>query len=224
MLAIQAAGRFDDEWETRVHMALPVVAGFLRPEGEAMRVAKEVLEGAPIFATYQGKDFEERSQRYIVSFIADHGGGGEVETVRTHRTDEPAGAAMATRLIGMQPGDRMLIFKAVDDVSAKMKVRIMAGFERLPSKTARAEAPPQRSRGSGAERPARTPTRAEAPAPNPNKPVVLRGLLEQLSPEDELKAKTLLTKHGWAGMDDIHDDDWEKAMYIARHAKDDWFD
>jgi hypothetical protein len=226
MLAIQAAGRFDDDWEGRVHTAVPIVASMLRPLSQTMVVAAEILDEdtTAIFGTYQGKQLEESSQRLIVSFVADNSQDGSVETVRTHRIDESAGHAMYLRLIGLQPGDRCLFFKTMDKVTPKMSVRILAGFERLPPRNAHAATPPQRSRGTGAERPARVPpSRAEAPVANPNKGAVIRGLLEKLSTEDELKAKALLVKYGWEGVDDISDDDWSKAMYIARHAKDDWF-
>lgn len=224
LLAIQSAGRFDDEWESRVHQAVPVVAGLLREGSQAMRVASEVLDSAAIFGTFVKKELEESSQRLIVSFVADNNTGGEVETVRTHRIDEPAGAAMALRLVGLQEGDRCLFFKSVDSVTPTMKVRILAGFERLPPRSPRESTPPQRPREVGAERPARkAPPRAEAPAPNPNKPKVLRAALDAQTEEHKLIAIALLNEQGWHGIDDIPDDKFEKAMYIIERRKADYF-
>jgi hypothetical protein len=220
-LAIQAAGQYDGEWESRVHQVVPVVAGMLRARSQAMEVAAQILhpDTKAIMGSYHGKQLEESSQRLIVSFVADNNVDGEIETLRTHRIDEQAGAAMANRLVALQPGDHCVFFKWVDDVNPKMKVRLLAGFERLPPRTARVSPPPQRPREDG-------PVRKAAPraeVPNPNKAAVIRKLLEQLSTEDELKAKALLTKHGWEGVDDVDDDDWPKALYIARHAREDWF-
>jgi hypothetical protein len=211
-LAIQAAGRLDDEWETRVQLAVQSVAAAMRPQSDAMRVAGQLLDPDTkiIFGVYRGKQLEESSQRMIVSFMADN--GDEEETMRTHRIDEPAGHAMNIRLIG------------IDKLGPKSSSRILVGIERQPIKNARVSAPPQRHRGTGAERlPADPPSAVEAPAPNQSRATVLRGLLGQLPEEKRLASIELLKSMGWEAADDIPEEDFEKALYIVRHQRKDWY-
>jgi hypothetical protein len=223
-LAIQAAGRLDDEWETRVQLAVQSVAAAMRPQSDAMRVAGQLLDPDTkiIFGVYRGKQLEESSQRMIVSFMADN--GDEEETMRTHRIDEPAGHAMNIRLIGIKPGERCAFFKYVDKLGPKSSSRILVGIERQPIKNARVSAPPQRHRGTGAERlPADPPSAVEAPAPNQSRATVLRGLLGQLPEEKRLASIELLKSMGWEAADDIPEEDFEKALYIVRHQRKDWY-
>lgn len=228
-LAIQAAGTIDDGWETRVNMLVPAVAAMLRPPKDGQRssspmlVAQQVFDAQVIFGTYLSKHLDERSQRYVVSFQADN--GDTPEELRTHRIDETAGAAMVLRLMQIKEGDRCAFFKYVDTVDRSTKVRYLVAIEKQPTKNARAATPPQRPRGSGAERPAAAPPQpaVEAPAPNQSKAAVIRGLLAELSEEQRLKAIDMLSKKGWATADEIPDAEFDKAMYIARHQREDYF-
>jgi hypothetical protein len=225
LLAIQAAGRFDDEWESRVAQVLPMVAGMLREQAEGMKVANEVLNAQVIFGEYRDKRLEESSQRIVVTFMADN--GDRPEEARTHRIDEPAGKAMYLRLMSLQPGDRCAFFKATDTLGPLSKVRLLVNFERQPNKNAAVATPPQRQpRRTGAVRPAEEPPQpsAAAPAPNTTRATVLRAALANQPEEKRLKAIAMLKARGWEGADDIPEADFEKALYIARHQKEDWFD
>lgn len=227
-LAIQAAGTLDDGWETRVNMLVPAIAAMLRPPKPGQRsstpmlVAEQVAAADVIFGVYLGKHFDEQSQRIVVQLKADN--SDRPEEMRTHRVDETAGQAMSLRLMQIHEGDRCAFFKYVEGVDRQTKVRYLVAIEKQPTKNSAVATPPQRPRRTGAERPAvASPVTAAAPAPNQSKSAVIRGLLDDLKPEARLKAIAMLKQRGWETADEIPDDDFETAMYIARHQREDFY-
>lgn len=132
-LAIMSAGDIDADWNRRVMSYVPRVAALLRPSGRnpgALEAAAWVLDAAVFKATYDYYEFEETSQRVMVYVKADN--AEDAEPLRTEPVYTDLGRMMATRVkYELTPGDEILVFKHMEQIDAKRKVRMLANFEIL---------------------------------------------------------------------------------------------
>lgn len=102
-------GKFDSETgvERAVLKRLSLAEDLLADDSIAMRM----MDSIRIVATIKDVRFEESSQRYVVSFVADRG-DGKVETIRTDRTDDWRTGALVKRMWGSNlVGQKVVIFK-----------------------------------------------------------------------------------------------------------------
>lgn len=102
-------GKFDSEAsaERAILKRLSLAENLLADDSIAMRM----MDSVRIVATVKDIKFEESSQRYVVTFVADKG-DGKVETIRTDRTDDWRTGALVKRMWNPQlVGQKVVIFK-----------------------------------------------------------------------------------------------------------------
>jgi hypothetical protein len=158
-------------WIARVNEAIPHVAAMMRrgllPEHDSRQIrnAREVAEAEVFTGIYHAHEIESSSTRVLVMFSSERGTTVE-ESIRTHRTDTTAGRVMQARLDKLSPGDRIVIYKAMEEMSGSQgrKVRTLVHFETLPPRT-----DTQQAARSG------TPIPTEAPAAQGSPPETIKG-------------------------------------------------
>lgn len=141
-LAVGAAGASDDEaaWRGRVDDNIRVIAAMLDPRSDQMTQATRMLESVKFTGTFVKAKLETSSTRIVVTTSNVN---GEMEEIRTDRTDRPLGQQMARRVETLQPGDHLLIWKYMEEMdgSSGRKVRVMPHFTKLESSPATGSLP-----------------------------------------------------------------------------------
>ena len=133
-------------WRNNVEAALAEIHVALNPYGRLMRRALLFADAPkPFWGEYVGYQLEQTSKRLVVSFRHDrdreHPDG--TETIRTDRTDTPAGERMQKRLDRVRPGTVLIVHKIMEPMRDQpgRAVRIMANFEYAPKSAQNSEQP-----------------------------------------------------------------------------------
>ena len=134
LAAVGAAGpKGDDaaEWTARVRDNAVSIAVMLGDNSSVSQALDKFLAaGKPFPATILGGKREARSTRVVVQFMNKD---GEVEAIRTDRTDTPEGLAMSNIVRGLV-GHKVLVWKELEEMgggAAGRKVRILRHVEDL---------------------------------------------------------------------------------------------
>lgn len=132
--AVGAAGpRGDDaaEWTARVRENAVSIAVMLGENSSVSQALDKFLAaGKPFPVTILGGKREQTSTRVLVRFMSKE---GEVETIRTDRTDTPEGLAMANTVRALV-GHKVLIWKELEEMGGGAngrKVRVLRHVEDL---------------------------------------------------------------------------------------------
>jgi len=155
-------------WIAKVNEAIPFVAAMMRkgalPEHDSRQIrnAREVAEAEVFTGVYLAHQIETSSTRVLVEFSSERK-DAERESIRSHRTDTSAGKVMLARLDKLNSGDRIVIFKAMEEMSGSQgrKVRTLVHFETLPQRSDTQQAAASGSLRSPAQTPAAQPSPAE---------------------------------------------------------------
>jgi hypothetical protein len=164
-------------WIAKVNEAIPHVAAMMRrgllPEHDSRQIrnAREVAEAEVFTGVYLSHEMDPPkagkppSTRVLVHFRSERQ-DAKAETIRTHRTDTSAGKVMQARLDKLESGARIVIYKAMEEMSGSQgrKVRTLVHFETLPQRT-----DTQQAAKSGSPIPDR------APAAQPPSPETIKG-------------------------------------------------
>lgn len=164
-IAMQAVGPVSPaEWADRVtEMAVEVAVAFGEQSPQRAAVAR-ILEAQVFTGDFLGYHVEESSTRCVVKLgtgVTTKRPDG-IETIRTDRTDTPAGRRMKARLDAIPTHARVVVWKAMETANQETKVRVLAhiavlGLAHGAEKSAggpEAVTPPSRTRGaSGATSP-----------------------------------------------------------------------
>lgn len=132
------AGQQPGVWISKVNEAIPFVASMMSEGSRQMQIAHEVATAEVFVAIYRsheiepGRDGRPSSTRLIVTFISERP-NAEPETIRTHRTDTAAGKTMQARLDKLEPGQRIVLYKAFEEIKSGShtgrKARTLVHFE-----------------------------------------------------------------------------------------------
>jgi hypothetical protein len=151
-------------WIGKVNEAIPFVAAMMGDGSRQFRTAKEVATADVFVAVYRSHSVEQSSTRVVVEFIGERS-DSKPETIRTHRTDTAAGRAMQARLDKLAAGDRLVFYKAFEEITgganAGRKARTLVHFETLPARSADT----QQAATPGTPIPGRAPAAQPPPAP-----------------------------------------------------------
>lgn len=144
--ATAAAGerKNDAGWKARINNAIPAVAAMMSDRSRQWRIAEEVLAASVFGGTYIGYEIEESSTRAVVSIEPDvQKEEGQVETIRTHRTDGAQGKFMLTKLDELEAGQQVFAWKALEQMgdSGDRKVRVLVHLEARPTMRSASTAP-----------------------------------------------------------------------------------
>jgi hypothetical protein len=152
-------------WLGKVNEAIPFVAAMMSEGSRQMRAAREVATADVFTGIYHSYTVETTSTRCVVEFVGERA-NSEPETIRTHRTDTAAGRAMQARLDKLAAGDRLVLYKAMEEMSGTQgrKVRTLVHFETLPARSADTQ---QAAKPGLAPIPGQAPA-AQPPAPTPD--------------------------------------------------------
>ena len=86
-----------------------------------------MLEGIPIYAEVISCEKEESTSRYLLTFKASNANeGDEPEHIRSDRTDGRGGRGVETMWAAIEPGQRVLLYKLIEETNnaKKPKVRV----------------------------------------------------------------------------------------------------
>lgn len=193
--AFAYAGETNKGWEERFSKGVLVAAGQMN--GQAAKMAQDVLECAVFKAVYRGYELEESSTRLIVSLEsetsakADQDSDG-LERIRTERTDNRWGKMMKAELDRLPEGSTILAFKLIEHMDGrgmKDKVRVLKHFQVLARPESR----------SGASTPTGDPAKA-AGADRPSAPAAPSDLGVRMSALSGLKAVEFARRCKTAGV------------------------
>ena len=139
--ALAAAGPMgtnEAAWKAKLGEAIPHIASMFNSGSRQWKITEQVLEAAVFVVTYVSHEVETNSTRALVQL--DSGRPSKnypdgIEPIRTHRTDTAAGKAMLARLEKLEPGQEIIVWKAMesmgDGVDAN-KVRVLVHMETRP--------------------------------------------------------------------------------------------
>jgi hypothetical protein len=135
--AAQPCGNDTAAWRNNVEAMLAEIHVALNPYGRLMRRALLFADAPkPFWGEYLGYELEQTSKRLVVSFqhAVDKEHPDGTETIRTDRTDTPAGERMHKRLDRVRPGTVLIVHKIMEPMRDQpgRAVRIMANFEYAP--------------------------------------------------------------------------------------------
>ena len=159
-------GNNEGQWLGKVNDAIPSIAAMMNEGSRQWHIATEVLGAAVFVATYVGHEIEESSTRALVRI--DTGKATKnypdgIEPIRTHRTDGAQGRHMKERLDRLEPGDEIVVWKALEaNDDGTEKYRVLVHFQTRPKRT---DSP---SRGTAA--PAAAPGRDDGEPVEPEPP------------------------------------------------------
>jgi len=142
--AVAAAGPMGNNpgaWKGKINNAIPAVAAMMHETTRQWRIAEEVLGASVFHATYVSHEIEESSTRVVVQI--DTGKATKnypdgIEPIRSNRTDNAQGRHMLERLERLEPGQEMMVWKAMESMGEGAdanKVRVLVHFEPLPKRT-----------------------------------------------------------------------------------------
>lgn len=159
--AVAAAGNAENitEWKDRVYALVGAIGTMMTPQREpdALEMALWALQSTAFTGTFVKAEYDTKTKRLMVSFKSETSEDGGLDVVRTEPDWTPLGAAMQRRVLAeLTPGDHCKVFKHIEQVDAKRKVRMLVHFDIL------------RRAGSGeASRPAQASAPAVDPRPAP---------------------------------------------------------
>ncbi len=227
--AIAAAGVGADHvaWKARVNAAIPHVTALISEGGRSWKIVEEVLDASVFEATYLGHELEESSQRIVVQIDtgkkSDNYPDG-IEPIRTHRIDNPQGKTMQARLEGLQPGQSMFVWKAIEPVagSSTKKARVLVHFEKRYSSGANRVTPPAPEEAQPEEKAPAADTSALTDSIDSERLIQWREAAASLltaaqmkTVVDQLKAKG----YSWTGVSEIEWNDEVRPLIRAVRAK-----
>jgi hypothetical protein len=111
---------------------IPSIAASMSEGSREWKAAAEVLGAAMFTATFVGFEVEDSSKRCLVQLNTGRPSKNYpdgIEPIRSHRTDNPQGRAMQRKLAALKPGDRVLIWKAMDEIADGQKARLLAHIQ-----------------------------------------------------------------------------------------------
>jgi hypothetical protein len=164
MLAVMAAGDASNDkvWRNKVQANLAKFAALVRDDyGYWGREAQGIIDAQVFTATYLSHELEETSTRLVLQLktTPSRRYPDGVEPIRTERTDIPPGWHMQRRVEALEAGQEIVVWKKMESTGADTKVRVLAHFE------------PVRSKTGGGERASNRPSaRPEGDAPPPSSP------------------------------------------------------
>ena len=134
LAAVGMAGTDDDgmSWPDRVAEAAVRITALLDERSRPARAVEQIEQAKVFAATVEAIRREDSSTRAVVTLRtkpSEHHPDG-LEKVRTERTDQPRGLAMARRLQGLR-GHRAMLWVEVEAVSAGRSVRVVRWVEDL---------------------------------------------------------------------------------------------
>lgn len=170
-LAVAAAGTADDPtaWKDRVYALVGHIGALLAPSGnpDALELGEWMLQSKAFNGTFVKAEHDSNTKRLMVSFRSETADDGGLDVLRTEPDYTPLGAAMQRRVLEeLRPGDECRVFKHIEAVDAKRKVRILAHFDIVR----------RAGEGPGA------PSSAPAEAPSSRQPPPEQALPERPSP------------------------------------------
>lgn len=122
-MTLEGSSRPDKENVSLAYLALTLRGEKVDPLNlaeESLRIASVIAEDSiamqaqrayRIRATVTGVSFEESSQRYVLKYVAQRGGDGEEEQIRSDRIDRRFGKSVVEMFSELEPGDEVVIFK-----------------------------------------------------------------------------------------------------------------
>lgn len=197
--ASAAAGRMDNKWRSRVMELIPPIAAAMSESSREMKAALEVLEASVFTATFVGFEVEASSTRCLVRL--DTGRPSKnypdgIEPIRSHRTDNPQGKAMQQKLERLKPGDRVLVWRAMDEIADGQKARLLAHIQYLGGSDPKSE-PLRHQPGTGHESEVRQAPAGEARrAPAGDDVALAVQSFEELAPRTKAAAAKALREAG----------------------------
>lgn len=169
------AGPQPGVWIAKVHEAIPFVAAMMMDESYALKQAREVATAQVFIGVFRGYTVEQSSTRAVVEFIGERS-DSKPETIRTHRTDTSKGKFMEARLGKLAAGDRVVLYKAMEEISsgeqAGRKARVLVHFETLPPRSGSSS---QSAHSGSAPVPASAAASSAPPPPDPAPPAAAGG-------------------------------------------------
>jgi hypothetical protein len=135
--AVAAAGprgSNDAAWKAKINEAIPHIASMIGDGSRQTKIANEVLNASVFVAQYVRHEVEASSTRCVVwmdSGRPSRNYPDGIEPIRSHRTDNAQGKAMKERLDQLEPGDEIVVWKALEE-AGENKVRVLVHFETRP--------------------------------------------------------------------------------------------
>lgn len=145
--AIAAAGprgTNEAEWRAKINAAIPAIAAMMNPPekdakgSKQWQIASEVLGASVFTGEYVSHEVEASSTRAVVKI--DTGRESKnypdgIEPIRTHRTDGAQGKAMLKKLEQLEPGESVVVWKALEQMAGAAsgeKARVLVHLETRP--------------------------------------------------------------------------------------------
>lgn len=138
--AIAAAGPktgSEAAWKAKINELIPSIVSMMGDGSRQTRIAREVLEASVFVAEFVRYEVEESSTRCVVwlnSGRPSRNYPDGIEPIRSHRTDNAQGRAMQAKLDELQPGDEIVVWKALEEAGDN-KVRVLVHLEKRPGRT-----------------------------------------------------------------------------------------
>jgi hypothetical protein len=172
--AVAAAGPMgnnEGQWRAKINRAIPYITAMLNDGSRQWRTAVEVLEAHVFTGRYVRHEIEESSTRTIlyvdVGRPSDNYPDG-IENISCHRTDNAAGKEQLARLERLEPGDELVMWRAMEEIKGTNKSRrTLVHFETRPKRKERTEVastPPREQRGMDRAEEQSAPEPARQPA------------------------------------------------------------
>lgn len=173
-MAVMASGEPDEHWQQRVLDLVPRIAALMISSPNypgAIEAASWVLQSSVFRAHFDHAEKEESSQRVLVYVKAQN--SEDAEPLRTEPLYTALGKSMAWRVRQLVEGDEILVYKYIDQIDGKRKVRMLANFEvlravRRPESSADAPAAPNGRDAVADEGTGVAPPSAPVPESTPN--------------------------------------------------------
>lgn len=111
---------------------IPSIAAAMSDGSREWKTAAEVLGAAVFTATFVSFQVEESSTRCLVQL--DTGRPSKnypdgIEPIRSHRTDGPQGRSMQKKLAALSKGDKVLVWKSMDEIADGQKARLLSHIQ-----------------------------------------------------------------------------------------------
>lgn len=206
--AVGKTSKYDWRWQADVEAAVgPIAAMMDNDRYGPMPLAEGMFaDETKRFTThYGGHSIEESSTRAVIRFVDDEGRPvmtkgkkPEQETVRTERTDTPAGKRMLALLETLEQGQRIAVWIVLVQVNDDLKVRNLIHLQPMAKrKDEDRSVPARQDNGSAPDEP--------PPPPDPDEPAQPRqtpGAADQVNTPRVIalreKAKEILNDYQWA--------------------------
>lgn len=138
--AIAAAGPktgSEAAWKAKINELIPSIVSMMGDGSRQTRIAQEVIGASVFVAEFVRYEVEESSTRCVVwlnSGRPSRNYPDGIEPIRSHRTDNAQGRAMQEKLNQLQPGDEVVVWKALEEAGDN-KVRVLVHLEKRPGRS-----------------------------------------------------------------------------------------